>query len=183
MHPLTLLAVAFGLGTDAFAVAMCTGCKLGKIHLPALLRMSLAFGFFQFIMPLIGWLIGSALVSKIQQYDHWVAFILLAVVGIHMVKGGLTAGHEDTCEDSTRGWTLLLLSVATSLDALAIGISLSMLHFSLWVPAIVIGVVTFGMTAAGMLLGTPLGMLFGKKMEIVGGLVLIGIGIGMLAGH
>jgi len=185
MSFLTLLFIAVGLGMDAFAVAISTGVKCRPIRPAQILRMSAAFGLFQFLMPLIGWLAGSTVIGQFQAYDHWIAFGLLAIVGGHMAWAGLFE-HEDAdkaCPDPTRGWTLALLAVATSIDALAVGVSLSMLGYSLWYPAALIGVVAFFMTAVGMLIGAPLGVVFGKRMEVVGGLVLIGIGVKILLEH
>ncbi|HPC85979.1 MAG TPA: manganese efflux pump MntP family protein [Smithellaceae bacterium] len=179
----TILLLAVGLGVDAFSVAIGIGSTHHKKSWPPVLRLSFAFGLFQFLMPLIGWLAGSTVVGLIQSFDHWVAFALLAVVGGKMIWEGFEAESDEEKEDRTRGWPLFLLSIATSIDALAVGFSFSLLRMPIVFPAAMIGLVCFLMTAAGMLFGKTLASLFGKKVEILGGLVLIGIGVKILIEH
>lgn len=184
MDTLTLLGIAVGLAMDAFAVAVATGIVLGNVSGRQTFRLSFHFGLFQFLMPVIGWQAGLSFVQYLGNYDHWIAFGLLGAIGGKMI---LDAFREDPearpVSDPTRGVSLVLLSVATSLDALAVGLSLGVLRIRIWVPAVVIGLVAAGLTAAGMHLGRPLGVRFGRKMEVAGGLVLIGIGIRILVGH
>ncbi len=147
------------------------------------LRLAGAFGLFQFIMPLLGWLAGSTVVEMIESFDHWIAFGLLVLIGGKMIWEGFEKENDEEKADQTRGWPLLLLSVATSIDALAVGFSFSVLKTPILFPAAIIGVVCFIMTAVGMIFGKALARIFGKKVEIVGGLVLIGIGVKILVEH
>lgn len=179
----TIFLLAVGLGLDAFSVAIAIGAANQRKTWAPVLRLSLAFGLFQFFMPLAGWLAGSTVVERIARYDHWVAFGLLAAIGGKMIWEGLEKEEATEKPDQTRGWPLLLLSLATSIDALAVGFSFSLLNIPICFPATVIGAVCFLMTAAGMIFGKTLAKLFGKKVEILGGLVLIGIGVKILIEH
>jgi len=186
MSLLSILIIAVGLGMDAFSVAIGIGAARPGVSPGPVLRLSLSFGAFQFLMPLVGWLAGRTVVERISEYDHWVAFGLLLVVGVRMIYESLGAGEDGGGRaggDPTRGWTLLVLSVATSIDALAVGMSLGLLRTPILYPSAVIGVVAFGMTMAGMLAGRRLALLFGRKVELVGGLILIGIGVHILIEH
>jgi putative Mn2+ efflux pump MntP len=169
---------------DAFAVAVATGILLGEVSGRQTFRLSFHFGLFQFLMPVIGWLAGMSLERFIRGYDHWLAFGLLAIIGGKMIHEAFRGGESDRpASDPTCGASLVLLSVATSVDALAVGLSLGVLRIRIWYPAVVIGLVAAALTAAGMHLGVPLGNRFGRRMEIVGGLVLIGIGCHILFRH
>ncbi len=179
----TILFLAVGLGIDAFSVAIGIGAANHKKSLAPVLRLSLAFGLFQFFMPLAGWLAGSTVVEMIQKFDHWIAFGLLVLIGAKMIREAFEKESDGEKPDQTRGWPLLLLSIATSIDALAVGFSFSLLKTPILFPAIIIGIVCFGMTAVGMIFGKQLARIFGRKVEIVGGLVLIGIGVKILMEH
>lgn len=183
MSLVTIFLLAVGLGVDAFSVAIGIGASNNKKSWAPVLRLSLAFGLFQFIMPLIGWLAGSTVVDKIQSFDHWIAFALLVLVGGKMIWEGFAKESDEGKTDQTRGWPLFLLSIATSIDALAVGFSFSLLKTALLFPAAIIGVVCFMMTAVGMIFGKGLARIFGKKVEILGGLVLIAIGMKILIEH
>lgn len=183
MSLLTIFILAVGLGVDAFSVAIGIGASNNKKSWAPVLRLSLAFGLFQFVMPLIGWLAGSTVVDRIQSFDHWIAFALLVLVGGKMIWEGLEKESDEQKTDQTRGWPLFLLSIATSIDALAVGFSFSLLKTAILFPAAIIGVVCFMMTAVGMIFGKGLVRIFGKKVEILGGLVLIAIGIKILIEH
>ncbi|HPE07317.1 MAG TPA: manganese efflux pump MntP family protein [Smithellaceae bacterium] len=183
MSLLTIFLLAVGLGVDAFSVAIGIGASNNKKSWAPVLRLSLAFGLFQFVMPLIGWLAGSTVVDRIQSFDHWIAFALLVLVGGKMIREGFEKESDEQKTDQTRGWPLFLLSIATSIDALAVGFSFSLLKTALLFPAAIIGVVCFMMTAVGMIFGKGLARIFGKKVEILGGLVLIAIGMKILIEH
>jgi manganese efflux pump family protein len=172
-----------GLGVDAFSVAIGIGASNKKKSWAPVLRLSFAFGIFQFIMPLIGWLAGSTVVDLIRGFDHWVAFALLAVVGGKMIWEGFEEEEDEKKADQTSGWPLLVLSIATSIDALAVGFSFSLLKTTILFPAAIIGVVCFMMTAVGMIFGKVLAQIFGRKVEILGGLVLIAIGVKIILEH
>jgi manganese efflux pump family protein len=180
---LSILVVAVALGMDAFSVAIAIGAVHRKAVFRPTFRLAFHFGLFQFIMPVIGWVAGSTVAGLISGYDHWIAFGLLAYVGGKMI---VDAGREPdgrTLADPTRGWKLILLSVATSIDALAVGFSLALLKVPILYPSTIIGLVAFAMTTAGMYFGGKLGKLFGKRVEVIGGLVLIGIGLKILFEH
>ncbi len=184
MDTLTLIGVALGLAMDALAVALATGLALGEVSARQTFRLAFHFGLFQFLMPVIGWMAGLTIERWIAGYDHWLAFGLLAAIGGKMIYESLTAmADARDRRDPTRGMSLVVLSIATSVDALAVGISLGVLHVRIWYPAVVIGIVACALTAAGMHAGRRLGAAFGRRMEIVGGLVLIGIGVKILLSH
>jgi len=183
MSLLTIFLLAVGLGVDAFSVAIGIGASNNKKSWAPVLRLSLAFGLFQFVMPLIGWLAGSTVVDRIQSFDHWIAFALLVLVGGKMILEGFEKESDEQKTDQTRGWPLFLLSIATSIDALAVGFSFSLLKTDLLFPAAIIGVICFMMTAVGMIFGKGLARIFGRKVEILGGLVLIAIGMKILIEH
>ena len=185
MDFVSILLIAIGLGVDALSVAVATGVLLGRPSRAAVLRMSFSFGFFQFMMPLIGWSAGRTVSRLIESFDHWVAFGLLLFVGGKMIFEAIRekeAGQAAT-SDPTRGWTLLILSVATSIDALAVGLSLAFIGEAILFPSAVIGIAAFAMTWVGMVFGAKAGRLFGKKVGVAGGVILIGIGIRILIEH
>ena len=181
---LTLLGIAVGLGMDSFAVSLAAGSSQPRLSPRSLFRMAWHFGLFQLLMTVAGWYLGSAISGYISQYDHWVAFGLLAYVGIKMIKDSVSnsPGHLEI-KDPTRGWTLIMLSIATSIHAFAVGLSMAFLGIRIWLPCIVIGLVTVVMSAAGMMFGKTLGAAFGRRMTLIGGLILIGIGVKVLLSH
>ena len=186
MGLLVIIGVAVGLAMDAFAVAVATSVSLGRVTGQQVFRFAFHFGLFQAGMPLIGWCAGRGLQRSIGAWDHWVAFGLLAFIGIKAIVDSIRS-HRGRARvanaDPTRGWTLLALSIATSIDALAVGLSLGMLDVAIWYPALIIGVVTAGLTVVGMDLGSRIGSRFGRWAELAGGLVLIGIGTKILVQH
>jgi manganese efflux pump family protein len=183
-----IIGIGVGLAMDTFAVAIATSIALKKVTGRQLFRLSWHFGLFQGIMPVIGWGAGSTIERYINPWDHWLAFVLLCYVG---GKAIYEAYREETNEfqeklakmDPTRGWSLIVLSLATSIDALAVGMSFAMLKVTIWYASLVIGTVTALLTLVGMMLGARLGGRFGERMEIVGGLVLIGIGLKIIWEH
>jgi putative Mn2+ efflux pump MntP len=183
MDLITIILVAIGLGVDGFSVAIGIGAANTKRSWAPVLRLAAAFGLFQFVMPLVGWLAGLTVVNFIANYDHWIAFTLLAYVGGKMIWEGCKKESEEEKADQTRGLPLLLLSIATSIDALAVGFSFSILKVPILFPAAVIGIVCFLMTTIGMIFGKALARIFGKKVEIFGGIVLIAIGVKILIDH
>jgi putative Mn2+ efflux pump MntP len=182
---LVILGVALALAMDAFAVSLGLGMSLKPATGGQTFRLAFHFGLFQFLMPVLGWAAGETLVRHIEKYDHWVAFALLLAVGGRMIFGSLSPEKDLDQErsDPTRGVSLLVLSVATSLDALAVGLSLAALRVDIVFPAVVIGIVAFGMTVVGMKIGPALGRVIGRRAELLGGVVLIVIGIKILADH
>jgi putative Mn2+ efflux pump MntP len=180
-----LFVIALGLAMDAFAVAVASSVALGKASPRQVFRLSFHFGLFQAMMPALGWLAGLSVRDSMQSWDHWVAFGLLVAIGGRACWAALHGGEEEErkASDPTRGASLVSLSIATSIDALAVGVSFSMLRVVVWQASAVIGVVAGAMTVLGMALGARLGARFGERMELVGGLVLIGIGLKILADH
>lgn len=177
-------AIAFGLALDAFAVAVASSVMLKKVSARQTFRLSFHFGLFQWLMPVIGWSAGIRVQRWVQAWDHWVAFALLALIGGKAVLAALTDdGEERIGQDPTRGLSLVMLSIATSVDALAVGLSFAMLGVTIWYPAAVIGLVACVMTLIGTRLGSRLGAHSGRRVEIVGGLVLIAIGIKIVVDH
>ena len=184
MGLLSLFALALALAMDAFAVALATGLTLDPLTKRQVFRLSFHFGLFQALMPVIGWTAGKAVFRLIESSDHWVAFGLLAFVGVRMIVGALRGGDEKrSTKDPTSGWDLVLLSVATSIDALAVGLSLAVIGAPIFFAAIVIGIVAAAMTVLGMLLGRRIGALWGPRVEIFGGIVLLVIGCKILIDH
>lgn len=184
MDGLTLFGIALALAMDAFAVALGTGLTLDRLTGRHIFRFGFHFGLFQALMPVLGWLAGMSVQKWISAYDHWIAFALLATIGGKMIREAFEEeGEEAAATDPTRGWSLVMLSVATSIDALAVGLSLAMLGVSIWVPAGVIGLVCAVLTVIGMLLGRRIGSMWGQRVEILGGAVLIAIGLKILLEH
>ncbi|MFA4838813.1 MAG: manganese efflux pump MntP family protein [Candidatus Neomarinimicrobiota bacterium] len=183
MDFITIFLLAVGLSMDAFAVAISCGLTLKPPKMRNALRLSGSFGAFQALMPVIGWAVGQTLAKYIQSVDHWIAFGLLVYVGGKMIYESL---HEDSCEnhiDPSKNKVLFSLSIATSIDALAVGVTFAFLQFDIALPIVLIGMTTFCITLLGVYLGKRIGSLFGKKVEIFGGLVLIGIGVKILVEH
>ncbi len=176
MYFLETLALAVALGCDAFAV----GLALGAVHhAPAqVFRMSFSFGFFQFAMPLIGWWLGGHVSRFAQEYAPWIAFGLLMIIGLNMIRSSLSPDKQkqDT-SDPTKGWSLMALSVATSIDALGVGVSLGVMHRPVLGPALIIGLVAAAMTLIAVKLASLVSARLAHRMGFVGGLVLIAIGV------
>ena len=165
-------------------MAIASSICLGTVTRAQVFRLSLSFGLFQAMMPVFGWLAGRELYTAISRWDHWVAFGLLIFVGGKAIHGAVSGEKGDASpDDPTRGMSLLILSVATSIDALAVGLSFAALKVAIWIPVIIIGLVAAAFTIAGMLGGCRLGQRFGKRMEMAGGLVLICIGIKIVVEH
>lgn len=184
MDLITLFGMALALAVDAFAVALAAGLALDRLTGRHLFRLGFHFGLFQALMPAVGWTAGLTIQRWISAYDHWAAFGLLAFVGGKMIIEAFREEEEgNSSADPTRGWSLVTLSVATSIDALAVGLTLGMLGVSIWFPALVIGLVAGALTVTGMLLGRRVAAVWGKRMEVFGGLVLFGIGAKILLEH
>jgi putative Mn2+ efflux pump MntP len=177
-----IFLIALSMAMDAFAVSLCSGVKIEPGPRPVF-RISFHFGLFQAVMPVIGWSFGNTIEPLVKNFDHWVAFGLLAFVGIRMIRSGLSKNQEEIVKDPSRGWTMVLLSIAVSIDALAVGLSLGVLGVTIWTPALVIGLVTGALSLVGLRVGNRVGKRYGKPVEILGGLVLIGIGVRILLSH
>ncbi len=184
MNLFVLIALAVGLAMDSFAVAIATGVALVNVSTRQAFRMAFHFGLFHVIMLLLGWFVGLNLEKWISKWDHWLVFCLLGFIGIKMIyQSVMQKNEEGLMNDPTKGALLVMLSVATSLDALGIGLSFALMEISIWFPVFVIGIVIIAFTIIGLFIGGRFGARFGKRMEIIGGLILIIIGFKILLEH
>ncbi len=184
MEFLSIFLIALGLAADCFAVALSGSISMRTLSFLQVFRTSLSFGIFQGLMPVLGWLAGRTVVELIAGYDHWLAFVLLALVGSRMTwKSFRSRDGRSENTDITKGFLLLTLSVATSIDALAVGLSFAFLKINIALAGSTIAVVAFVATVVGFLLGRKAGHLIGKRAEAIGGILLIGIGIKILLEH
>lgn len=186
MQLVNIFAIAVALAMDAFAVSIATGVSLKDVSSRQTFRLSWHFGLFQAIMLIIGWSAGLSIRTYIEHYDHWVAFGLLTFVGIKMIKEAFQHDKvEKQRKDQTKGMTLVMLSIATSIDALAVGFSISILKASIWIPALIIGLVAGMFTVVGLQIGQRIGgaTRFSLYAETIGGIVLIAIGFNILHEH
>jgi putative Mn2+ efflux pump MntP len=183
MSFISIFLIALALSMDAFSVAMAISAA-GRGHSSiAVIRLATAFGVFQFVMPILGWLLGKTVVSYIVNYDHWIALGLLLIVGLRMIKEYFDKDEKERTKDPTKGWSLLVLSIATSIDALAVGVSFAFFDVNIYYASAVIGIVCFIITALGMIFGKALSRILGKKAVLLGGIVLIAIGIKIVVEH
>lgn len=176
-----VVLIGVGLAMDAFAVSIASGITIEKMKLRHAFRISAFFGSFQAIMPLIGWAAGLTFRSYIESLDHWIAFILLGFIGIKMIRD--SRKEEEESFDPLNVYVLFTLSIATSIDALAVGVTFSFLDIIVWEAALIIGVVTFIICLIGTKLGKSYGHLLEDKVEVAGGLILIAIGFKILIQH
>jgi putative Mn2+ efflux pump MntP len=183
MSLLEVLLIAFGLASDAFAVSISAGSTGVTTEPRAMLRLSFHFGLFQFLMPIIGWLAGLRIERYIHSFDHWIAFGLLLWVAVHMIRSAPGGNESAVRQDPSRGMMLVILSVATSLDALAIGLSLALLRVSIWYPAVVIGIVTGVVSFIGILLGRQFSRKVGRQAAVAGAILLVLIAFRILLTH
>lgn len=184
MKIIEIALISLGLAMDCFAVSLGIGSGGGPRNWRSILRLAFHFGLFQGGMAALGWFAGSRIVNLIAGFDHWLAFILLAWVGGKMIRESFSAEAEDCGKENlTRGKSLVILSIATSIDALAVGLSLGLIDGSILSASLTIGVVSFALSILGYLLGNRLGCRFGKRMELVGGLILLAIGIKVVVEH
>lgn len=174
-----LLLLGVGLSMDAFAVSVCKGLAVQRADKKTALVCGLWFGFFQALMPVIGFFLGRIFADAIEAVDHWVAFGLLSIVGVNMIKEALEEGESDADPDLSAK-AMLPLAVATSIDALAVGVSLAMAEVNIWTAVTLIGVTTFLLSAAGSLVGGVFGRKYERKAEIFGGVTLIFLGLKIL---
>jgi putative Mn2+ efflux pump MntP len=173
---LDVLLLAVGLAMDACVVSAGAGASGRSSGGRATFRLGFHFGLFQFFMPILGWFAGATISGAIAEVDHWIAFGILGIVGVRMIRAGFKTEEDPGNDDPSKGWSLIMLSIATSIDALAVGFSLAMIEVDIWFPAVVIGVVTAAMSVAGLKLGARLGARFGKRMEVTGGVILVFVG-------
>ena len=183
MELLTVLLISIALAMDAFTVSVGVGtCCLVESH-RGKLRLAAHFGIFQAGMAALGWVMGETIVGYVAQLDHWIAFGLLAYVGVNLIRAGLGQKEEAFESDPSTGKTLVVLSVATSIDAFAVGLSIALLGIPVLLSVVSIGVVALLLSVVGLVAGARLGERFGKRMEVLGGLILLGIGLRIVVTH
>lgn len=184
MEFLTIFLIALGLAADCFVVAIGGSISRRRLSLPQVGRVALLFGIFQALMPVLGWLAGRTVVDLIADFDHWVALALLGFVGSKMIWESFHSkeGRSENAE-ITRGWLLITLSVATSIDALAVGLTFAFIEVNILVASLTIGIITLLVTMLGFLLGKKANRLVGRRAETIGGLILIGIGVKIVLEH
>jgi putative Mn2+ efflux pump MntP len=183
MELLTILLISIALAMDALAVSVSVGTCCMVESRRGKLRLAAHFGIFQAGMTALGWVVGETIVGYVAQFDHWIAFALLAYVGTNLIRAGLGQKEEAFEEDPSTGKTLVVLSVATSIDAFAVGLSIALLGIPVLLSVLSIGVVALLLSAVGLWMGRRLGERFGKRMEVLGGLILLGIGLRIVVTH
>lgn len=176
-----LLLLSVGLAMDAFAVSICKGLSVKQLKPHHLLTAGLYFGGFQALMPLIGWLLGSSFEGLIKNVDHWIAFGLLVFIGANMVRESF--GKAEELNDSISPKVMLPLAVATSIDALAVGVTFAFLNVNIWLAIALIGAITFVISAVGVKIGNVFGAKYKSKAELAGGIILIALAIKILVEH
>ena len=182
MGVIELLLISVGLAMDAFAVSVGKGMTLKQVRPRHALNAGAWFGAFQALMPIIGYFVGRSFASYVASVDHWIAFGLLILIGANMIREAVWGDDEEI--DGNFGFrTMLLMAIATSIDAMAVGISMAFLDVNIWMSALVIGVVTLSLSAVGVYLGSLFGSRLGSKAGVVGGLILIAIGIKIVIEH
>lgn len=182
MSILEIVLISIGLGMDAFAVAVCKGLAMKKMNWKKAFIIAIYFGVFQALMPFIGYELGINFKNAIQSIDHWIAFILLSSIGINMIREALKKDDDDVNDDVSVK-TMIVLALATSIDALAVGVTFAFLEVQIAIPIIMIGVITFVMSFAGVKIGNYFKDKFKDKAEILGGIILIAMGIKILIEH
>lgn len=187
MHPISIFMLGMAMSTDAFAAAIAKGAAIPNPRFSEALRAGVIFGAIEGLTPIIGWLLGLAAAKYIAAWDHWIAFILLGLLGLHMIYAGLKPEGEGGTADATERrhgfWSLAATGFATSIDAMVVGVGLAFLDVNIGVIALVIGLTTLVMVTLGFMLGRILGSLAGKRAEIIGGVMLIAIGAAILHEH
>jgi len=183
MSDIEVIILAFSLALDAFAVSLALSAAGHVDNLRAKFRIAFHFGLFQFLMPVAGWAIGARIEPLLGSYDHWIAAGLLGFVGVHMIRSANAPPEVRETNDPTRGWLLVTLSTATSIDALAVGLGLAAMRISVWYPSVVIGIITLALSVLAILVGERIGSKLGKPGQIVGGVVLLAIAIKILLSH
>ena len=183
MEILTLIFIAIGLTFDTFAVSITTGLMASHIRFWKATKVALVLAFFQGLMPVLGWFIGSQVKYLITSYDHWIAFGLLLIIGSKMIYESLKEDEEKKNFDPFKPMVLIGIAIATSIDALVIGVTFAFIDVNIGLSVLIIGGITYIVAMLGMLFGKNAGKWFGRKMEIIGGLILIGIGTKILLEH
>ena len=179
-----LVLIGVGLSMDAFAVALCKGLSMRRVNYAHAAVIALFFGVFQAVMPLIGWVLGTQFARYITSVDHWIAFALLGYIGGKMIYDSFKKEEDDSSEKSVLNIKeLLVMAIATSIDALAVGITFAFLNVNIWSSVSIIGVTTFVLSAIGVLIGHKFGAKYKNKAELAGGVILVLIGLKILLEH
>lgn len=178
-----ILLLAFALAIDAFVVSVGAGSTGATQGSRSMVRLSFHLGLFQFLMPILGWIAGRSITRYVQSFGHWIAFALLLWVAVHMIRHARGNESQATQKDPSRGIMMVALAIATSLDALAVGVSLALLQVSIWYPAVIIGIVTGATSFVGILLGRSFSKRIGEQAAVLGGVILIFIGIRIVLSH
>ena len=182
MTIIEILLIAIGLAMDAFAVSICKGISFKKMNWKKAIIVGLYFGIFQAVMPVLGYFLGTTFETLVTKIDHWIAFILLSLIGLNMLKEAF-GKEEECCDDSVDFKTMVILAIATSIDALAIGITFAFLKTNILVSTLLIGIITFIVCVLGVKIGNKFGDKYERKAEVVGGIILIFMGVKILLEH
>jgi putative Mn2+ efflux pump MntP len=184
MNFASIAALALAMSTDAFAAAVGKGAALQRAHIKEALRTGLIFGLIESVTPIVGWALGTVAAPYVSAWDHWIAFVLLLVLGLKMVREGLSVPEEEEVKPESHSfWLLAVTGFATSIDAMAVGVGLAFIDANIWVVASAIGLATFTMVTIGVMVGRGIGTVVGKRAELLGGLVLIVVGSLILYEH
>ncbi len=183
MEFVTITLISIALAMDALAVSLCIGIAGQIASLRGKIRLAAHFGIFQSGMTALGWLVGSTMIQFVSQFDHWIAFALLGYVGINLIRSGLDKDRKAFQQDPSTGKVLVILSFATSIDAFAVGLSIALIQVPILLSVVMIGLVAFLLSMIGLFTGIRLGEAFGKRMEVLGGLILLGIGVRVVVTH
>lgn len=183
MELITILLISVGLAMDALAVALSTGTSGQIASLRGKIRLAAHFGIFQSGMTALGWLAGDTIIKYVHEFDHWIAFLLLGYVGINLIRSGFDQDGQAFKQDPSTGKVMVMLSFATSIDAFAVGLTIAVLNVPVLLSVVMIGLVALCLSAVGLIAGVRLGEAFGKRMEVLGGVILLGIGARVLISH
>ncbi|MBQ8299721.1 MAG: manganese efflux pump [Clostridia bacterium] len=182
MNLIGIILIAIGLAMDAFAVAVCKGLSIPKLEVKNAIKVGAYFGAFQGMMPIIGYFLGISFEKTVSRVDHWIAFFLLGFIGANMIKEAFCKCENDT-NDKLDVKTMITLAVATSIDALTVGVTFAFLQVNIWIAALMIGIITFVLSMVGVKIGNKFGNKYGKKAELFGGFILIIMGTKILLEH
>ena len=183
MGMIELLLIALGLSMDAFAVSVGKGLSVQKIRPRHSLSVGVWFGGFQALMPLIGYFLGVSFASMVESFDHWIAFILLGIIGFNMIREAMSNDECEATHSDFSARSMLMMAVATSIDALAVGVSFAFLHIDIWSAAAIIGVTTFILSVVGLRIGNIFGCRYKSKAEFAGGAILVIMGVKIVVEH
>ena len=173
--------IAIGLAMDAFSVAICKGLAMKKFEIKKAVIIALYFGIFQGVMPILGFLLGGTFKHTIEAYDHWVALVLLAIIGINMIREAFD--KDEKVNDEVDFKSMIWLAIATSIDALTVGITFSFLNINIWFASILIAMITYVLSIFGVMIGNKFGCKYKAKAEVVGGIILLLMGVKIVLEH